>query len=143
MTGNTELMANIIAEELIKTGVKVVIKDAIEVSAEELISYEAILIGSYTWGDGELPDELLDLYDEIKNIDLTGKMIAIFGPGDSTYEHFAKAVDILEETLIKQGCKILLKGLKVDRESDEDMKIICKLYSEKLVNAIHSAYTLH
>lgn len=136
MTGTTELMANTIAEELIKSGAKVVLKDAIEVFAEELKSYENILIGSYTWGDGELPDEIVDFYEELASTDLTGKMAAVFGAGDSSYDHFARAVDIFTETLEGQGCKILLKGLKVDQESDEEIKATCRLFSEKLIKAI-------
>jgi flavodoxin I len=137
MTGTTELMAITIGEELKKCGLKVDIKDALEISAEELNSYEGILIGSYTWGNGELPDEIVDFYEDLQSVNLSGKMIAIFGAGDSSYDHFARAVDILEETLKSQGCEIVLKGLKVDRESDSDVRIICRLYSEKLIKALN------
>ncbi|WP_017753887.1 flavodoxin [Calidifontibacillus oryziterrae] len=133
MTGTTELMATTIAKELIKLGETVDQKDAMEIFVEELKSYDKILIGSYTWGDGELPDELLDFYNEVKNTDLTGKTGAVFGPGDSCYEHFARAVDILEQTLKSRGCEIITDGLKVDRESDEQIKSKCRIFSNKLV----------
>ncbi|NMD68683.1 flavodoxin [Bacillus sp. DNRA2] len=136
MTGTTEQMANIIAEELMKVDKRVVLKDSIEVQAEELISYDMILIGSYTWGDGELPDELVDFYDELRHTDLTGKIFAIFGAGDSSYTHFAKAVDILEETVKGQGGRILVDGLKTDRESEDNLNESCRLYCKKLTQAL-------
>ena len=136
MTGTTELMARTIADELAKAGNQVVVKDAIETYADELKSYERILLGSYTWGDGDLSDEITGFYDELINIDLIGKMAASFGPGDSTYEHFARAVDILEETLKKQGCEIITKGLKVDSwlEDEEEIESHCISFANKIIN---------
>src|SRR5699024_8017919 len=99
MSGTTAQMAQIITEELEKEGQSIVVKDAYDTFANELENYERIIVGSHTWGYGELSDEILDLYDELLEIDLTGKYGAVFGPGDSSYELFAEAVDILERTL--------------------------------------------
>ncbi|MBP2241767.1 flavodoxin I [Cytobacillus eiseniae] len=124
MTGTTERMARTIANELMKEGDKVVIKDAIEAYAEELKSYDRLLMGSHTWGDGELSDEIIGFYEELIHTDLTGKLAAAFGPGDSTYAQFARAVDILEDSLKNQGCEIIAEGLKVDcwLEDDQSME---------------------
>ena len=135
MTGNTEFIAELIAEELTKLGEKVDVKDAMVTFAEDLNPYDRILIGSYTWGDGDLPDEVMDFYEELKNTDLTGKTAAVFGAGDSSYNHFARAVDIFEETLRDRGCTILINGLKADRGSEEDIKTKCKEFSKKLIDA--------
>ena len=64
-------------------------------------------------------------------------MAAAFGPGDSTYEQFAKAVDILEETLKKQGCEIITKGLKVDSwsEKEDEIEANCIAFAKKLIHA--------
>lgn len=136
MTGTTELMARTIANELTKAGDKVIVKDAIETFADELKNYERILVGSYTWGDGELSDEITGFYEELVTIDLTGKIAVSFGPGDSTYEHFARAVDILEESLINQGCEIITKGLKVDSwlEDEEEIETNCVSFANKIIN---------
>lgn len=133
MTGTTEHVARSIAEAFSNAGEAVVVKDAFEVYAEELRSFDRILVGSYTWGNGELSDEILSFYDELANINLTGKLAAAFGSGDSTYEHFARAVDILEGTLRNQGCEIITKGLKVDSylESDEDIETKCLSFAKK------------
>ena len=136
MSGNTELMAHTIASELTKAGDQVTVKDAFEADAEELKSYERILVGSYTWGDGDLSDEITGFYDELATIDLTGKMAAAFGSGDTSYEHFARAVDILGEALKTQGCEILIKGLKVDSwsEDEEEIETKCRLYAKELLS---------
>lgn len=134
MSGTTEQMARIIADELMKVGDSVVVKDAIESYAEELESYDRILIGSYTWGDGDLSDEILAFYEELINTNLTGKVAASFGPGDSNYEHFGKAVEILQEALEKQGCHIIAKGLKVDTwlEDEEEIESKCISFAREI-----------
>lgn len=133
MTGTTESMAEVIQDQLMEAGENVVIKDALEVFASDLPSYGRILIGSYTWGDGDLPDEMAPFYDELSQIDLTGKLAAVFGPGDSTYVHFAHAVDLWEEVLQRQGALMVAEGLKVDRWSNEDMGAACSHYCEEIL----------
>jgi flavodoxin I len=120
MAGTAELMAHTLASELTKAGDQVTVIDAFETDAEELKSYDRILVGSYTWGEGDLSDEIISFYEELSTIDLTGKMAAAFGTGDTSYEHFARAVDILEDALKMQGCEILIKGLKVDRWLEDE-----------------------
>ena len=136
MAGTTELMANTLAGELTKAGDQVTVIDAFETDAEELKSYDRILVGSYTWGDGDLSDEIMGFYDELSTIDLTGKMATAFGSGDTSYEHFARAVDILEEALKTQGCEILIKGLKVDSwtKDEEEIETKCRLFAKELMN---------
>jgi flavodoxin I len=134
MTGTTESMAETIGKKIMQSGETVIIKDAIEVFATDLSSYDRILIGSYTWGDGDLPDEMAALYDELSEIDLTGKMAAVFGPGDSTYPHFANAVDLWENALKKQGAEILAEGLKVDRWATVDTETACSGFCERILN---------
>ena len=129
MGGTTEQMALTIADELTKAGDHVVVKDAIDTLANELESYERILIGSYTWGDGDLSDEITGFCEELSNMDLTRKMAASFGLGDSTYDRFARAVDILEEVLKNQGYDIMTEGLKVDSYLEDEAEVAAKCIS--------------
>jgi flavodoxin I len=133
MSGKTEFMANCIADTLVKKGHHVDVREAAMTFAEDLRPYETILIGSYTWGDGEIPDEAIDLFEEIENTDLTKKKVAVFGSGDSTYTHFARAVDIWEQALLEQGGKLLTQGLKVDQETEDYVREKCHLFCEQLV----------
>jgi flavodoxin I len=65
--------------------------------AEVLLQYDGILLGSYTWGDGELPFEAEDFYDQFDDLDLNGKVVGCFGSGDHAYPHFCAAVDIFQQ----------------------------------------------
>jgi flavorubredoxin len=77
MTGNTEEMANAIAEGIQEAGKALEINDIIEIpSASKLEKFDGILLGSYTWGEGDLPDEFLDIFEEMGEINLSGKKLS-------------------------------------------------------------------
>lgn len=124
MSGNTEEIA-----ELIKTGIEplgheIEMKEIENINTEILLEFDGILLGAYTWGDGELPYEVEDFYDDIENLDLTGKKAAVFGSGDHAYPKFCAAVDILEERLVACGAELIEEGLKVELapETEEDIE---------------------
>ncbi|MFS8630049.1 MAG: flavodoxin domain-containing protein, partial [Bacillales bacterium] len=99
---------------------------------------EGIILGAYTWDDGALPDEFKDLYDEMDEIDLTGKKAAAFGSGDSGYDHFCGAVDLLIEKLQERGAEVVMEGLKVEMSpSDEDIEK-CKEFGRKFVHQLEN-----
>ena len=50
---------------------------------EDVLAADNILLGTSTWGAGELQDDWYDGLDIIKGADLSGKTVAIFGCGDS------------------------------------------------------------
>ncbi|WHY88963.1 flavodoxin [Neobacillus novalis] len=114
MTGNTEELASFIGDGIQAAGATVAIKDILEVDVLDLQEYDGIILGAYTWGDGDLPDEYLDFYDEMGRLNLTGKTAAAFGSCDSSYEHRGGAVDILTEKLAELGAEVVLAGLKID-----------------------------
>jgi flavodoxin I len=114
MTGNTEELANLIGEGILSVGVTVDIKDILEVDVKDLQDYDAILLGAYTWGDGELPDEFLDFYEELDGLNLKGKIAAAFGSYDSAYGNIGRAVDILSEKLLELGAELIFDGLKIE-----------------------------
>ncbi|MDF2856877.1 MAG: flavodoxin [Neobacillus sp.] len=134
MTGNTEEMANLIGEGIQQSQITVDIKDILEVDVSELLHYDGILLGAYTWGDGELPDEFLDFYEEMEGLNLKSKVAAAFGSCDSSYEHWGGAVDILTERLLELGADVVLEGLKIDYSPTGPECIqYGKSFSEKLM----------
>lgn len=114
MSGNTEGIAKLIEEGIMEAGGQVELKEIMDAKPEDLLDYEGILLGSYTWGDGELPDEFLDFYDEMDGLDLSGKKIAVFGSGDHAYIHYCAAVDILETKVKECGAELVQEGLKIE-----------------------------
>jgi len=123
LTGNTEEMSEAIEKGLLEAGVDVVRKDGYDAKAEELLDYDGILLGAYTWGDGELPDEFLDFFEDMCELDLSGKKAAVFGSGDTSYAHYCGAVDLLEQKLQELGAEIVHESLKFEyNASDTELK---------------------
>ena len=80
-TGTCESIAQTIAEKLGVASVDVI--DASKITTEKVESYDILLLGTSTWGDGELQDDWYDAIKMIKTADLNGKIVALFGCGDS------------------------------------------------------------
>ena len=135
MGGNTEMMAEEVANGVRQEGedLEVIdIMDGIEASALE--NYDGVLLGSYTWGDGELPDDFFDFYDEMESINLTGKKAAVFGSCDSAYPNFGAAVDILMEKLRERGAEVYPQGLKVDNTPDVEEEEACRTFGKEFIS---------
>ena len=80
-TGTTESVANLIAKKL---GIaQADVHDVSKMSADVAGAYEALILGTSTWGDGELQDDWYDGIKVLKGMDLKDKIIALFGCGDS------------------------------------------------------------
>ncbi|MEI7025152.1 flavodoxin [Paenibacillus sp. y28] len=126
MTGNTQDMADAVAAGVQEAGGEIEQKDVIDASASELEQADGILLGAYTWGDGDLPDEFLDFYEEMDNVDLTGKIAAVFGSCDSAYPAYGAAVDLLIEKLRERGAVVLQEGLKIELSPSNEETEICK-----------------
>ncbi|MCD6093385.1 MAG: flavodoxin [Candidatus Omnitrophica bacterium] len=112
--GNTGQLADAVEAGLKEKGIEVVKKNVSDASVEELKDYDLILLGSSTWGNGELQDDFVSFYEKMGEVNLEGKKSAAFGPGDSTYPQFCKAVDLLEEKLKERGAQIVSESFKVD-----------------------------
>ncbi|MDR4888004.1 flavodoxin [Fredinandcohnia sp. QZ13] len=137
MSGNTELMATYIAEGVKEKGIQLDVKECFEIDPEELVNYDGIIIGSYTWGEGELPDELLDFYDEMDHLDFYLKKSAVFGSGSTLYSNYGGAVDLLVEKLKQNGADVIVEPLKIELTPTEKDEIVCKefgrQFAEKLI----------
>ncbi|MDR4227474.1 flavodoxin [Bacillus mojavensis] len=136
MSGNTEAMADLIEKGLQEAEAEVDRFEAMDIDDAELFNdYEHIILGTYTWGDGDLPDEFLDLAEEMDALDFTGKTCAVFGSGDTGYEFFCGAVDTLEEKIKDRGGEIVLPSVKVEMnpegEEEEALKEFGRQFARK------------
>jgi flavodoxin I len=123
-TGTTEKMAGVVEREMKSSGLDATAKRASDITPKELSDYEVIILGCSTWGDGELQDDFVDFEEKMRGADLKGKKGAVFGPGDSAYPQFCKAVDILEGTLKKRGATLVKNGMKTDvSEKDPESEV--------------------
>ena len=73
--------------------------------------YEVLLLGTSTWGDGELQDDWYDGVKVLKESDLKEKTIALFGCGDaeSYCDTFCDGMGIIYEDIKDSGCTIVGK----------------------------------
>ncbi|MFS0723963.1 flavodoxin [Paenibacillus sp. 1P07SE] len=131
MTGNTEEMAEAIAEGVRAGGGEPLVKSVMDASAVDLASYRGIILGAYTWGDGELPDEFLDFYEEMDEVRLDGCRCAVFGSADSSYPEFGAAVDLLAAKLQQCGAALVQEGLKIELSPSSQEKQDCVAYGKR------------
>lgn len=136
MTGNTEEISEIIAEGIREEGEELVMKSVMNADASELEQYDGILLGSYTWGDGELPDEFLDFYDDMDDIQLKHKRAAVYGSCDSSYPSHGAAVDILIDKLQDLGAEVVLPGMKIELAPTSQEKEACKQFGRQFVRQL-------
>ena len=70
MTGNTEEIADIVADKFRDLGVEVEVDECTTVDAEDFLEADIAVVATYTYGDGELPDEIVDFYEDLAGLDL-------------------------------------------------------------------------
>jgi len=111
-TGMTEEVAKAIAEKLGVSSAD--IYDVSNISADKVSPYELLILGTSTWGAGELQDDWYSAIKILKGCDLTDKEIALFGCGDSeSYsDTFCDGIGLLYDELKESGARFV--GNKVD-----------------------------
>ncbi len=77
-TGTCEAIAEKIASKL---GVEVI--NVQDLTADIVAENQNLILGTSTWGAGELQDDWYDGLNILKSADLNGKVIALFGCGDA------------------------------------------------------------
>lgn len=125
-TGNTQFIAEQILSFIQQSPVHIVMKDAFDVEPDELQDYDGILIGTYTWDGGEVPDEFMDVYEELEAIDLSGKKAFVFGSGDSYYTNtYGAGLKLFEDQLREQNAEIFAPYFLVDLAPTDDELAQC------------------
>ena len=75
-----------------------------------------------------MQDDFNTLFEDFDAIGVSGKKAACFASGDSSFEHFCGAVDVIENRLAGLGAVIMEEGLKVEGDysgSKEDVDGWC------------------
>ena len=116
-TGTCEELANQIAEKLGVSSTDVHSVD--KMTADKIKEYEVLVLGTSTWGDGELQDDWYDGVKVLKSADLSMKFVALFGCGDSdSYcDTFCDGIGVLYEDLKDSGCTFLGNKVSTDEYS--------------------------
>lgn len=105
-TGTTRNIAYRIAGAL---GVDVAdVHDVAKTAPSAVAGYDVLVLGTSTWGSGELESDWYDFLDGVEELDLRGKEAALFGCGDeSMADTFNSAVGELHRRLVKTGVRFI------------------------------------
>lgn len=105
--GNTEHVAQRIQQRFGEDQVDVY--DIADVTQLEFADYEKIILGIPTWDFGQIQSDWEEFWDDISEIDFSGKTVALFGLGDQFGygDYFLDAMGMLHDVLVEQGATII------------------------------------
>ncbi len=118
-TGNTQAAAELIEKALGNETAE--LKPISDVAYQDLTGFDLLILGSPTWGYGDLQDEWETALPDFDKVDLTGKRVALFGLGDQ--EGYPDTFD--SSRAVENGKFI---GLPLDDDNQGEMN------SERLVS---------
>ena len=103
-TGVTEEVANKISEKLDNADVY-----NIAGNLEKMNDYDVIVMGTSTWGYGDLQDDWQGVLDDMPSLNLSGKKVAYFGTGDqsSFSDTFIDGIGIIHEKIKDSGVTLI------------------------------------
>ncbi len=138
LTGSTELMAESMYDHIKEAGHDVDQKsfdfEPLD-DIQDLIDYDGVLIGSYTWDDN-VPFEAEDFYEALDYVDLTGKLLGLFGSCDSSYPVYGAALETIAEKISERGGKMYEQKLKIELEPDNEDIETCKQFADDFLNEL-------
>ena len=121
-SGNSEDLATIAEKQAKSLGISPLVKGMDEIGILDLAESKNILIFCSTWGEGEMPDNAVDLW-EAANGDsapsMEGCNFAVCALGDTSYEFFCQSGKDWDEWFEKQGATRLIDRVDCDVEYDE------------------------
>lgn len=91
-----------------QTGLATVdLHDVAYTDLKEMERYPYLILGASTWNIGHLQDDWEYKFDQLDEVDLTGKMVALYGMGDQYGypDSYVDAVGILSEKVIERGAE--------------------------------------
>ncbi|MEX2963404.1 flavodoxin [Microbulbifer sp. TYP-18] len=105
--GNTEGVALRICARL---GVeRVDLYDIADVTQLEIAGYQQLIFGIPTWDFGQLQSDWEDFWQDLQEIDFSGKTVALFGLGDQFGygDYFLDAMGMLHDVVTANGAAVV------------------------------------
>ena len=122
-TGNTEAMANAVADGVQGKGSEAVLIGPSDFSASTVAEYDAIAFGCPAMGAEQLEEaEYQPMWDDVKGV-LSGKKIALFGSygwGDGEW------MRLWEDEARDAGANLVVDSVMANNEPDDDAVEACK-----------------
>lgn len=139
LTGCNEDLAKELYQRLKAKGLSTKLIDAESADASDYLDADICLAVSYSYEnyDEIIPDEMLEIYANLGEINLTGKVFGVLGTGQDIYDDFCGAVDKFERQFEKTGAIKGSESFKIEFELCE------KEDEEKLDQFIDSIITTY
>ncbi len=99
VTGNTEQLAQMLVDSFNEQQCPVSLYNVHEFPVERIKEFDVFIVGTYTWGNGEIPSSMEQLYSRLEEIELPNLVTGVFGTGDSFFPHYCGAVDRFRDVL--------------------------------------------
>lgn len=108
-TGNTKNIAKLIAKKLDAD-----VYDVASFAIDKIANYKNLILGTSTWGIGDLQDDWESFIDKLSQANLDEKTVALFGLGDcgSYADSFVDAMGIIYKNIKDKNIKLVGKVSK-------------------------------
>jgi flavodoxin I len=136
ITGNTEELVRMVGSCFQGFSIATQIYRIEEFPTSRINEFDGLVIGTYTWGNGEIPTEMMDLYRLIESQDVHDLKTAVIGTGDSFYPSFCGAVDEFRDMLYVHTS--LVATLKVELQPRLKDYARCETLVELMTERIQS-----
>ncbi len=135
-TGNTEELIQQLYELFLVRSTPIDLYSIRQFPLTQLTEYDAVIIGTYTWGDGDIPTEMLPLYRAFENQEVSKIVTGIVGTGDRFYPEFCGAVDEFRDMLyVQTDLAVTLKVELSPQVSDLERCVkFVELFLERMKN---------
>ncbi len=113
------MAAGMIAETLTAKGHTLTIKEALEVTNDDIKAAGVVILGSCTWDyndmEGQPHEHMVEFLKNQTDISAwKDKKLAIFGLGDSSYTFFCGSVTYMETFAKRNNLTLAVSSLKID-----------------------------
>lgn len=129
-TGHTECLARMVLDAFVRQGLQPDVFRVKEFNLAELSRYDIVLVGTYTWMNGEIPKQLHGLFEAMEQQDKT-PITGVFGTGDRCFATYCGAVDLLRDML--HAKTILAATLKVEQMPSADDRPRCDAFAKSVL----------
>ena len=121
-TGNSEIVAREAEKVAKKAGLTPTVLDLSECETQTLISSPRLLIVTSTYGEGEMPDNVIELWNKCSELDnnfYEKVNYSVLALGDTSYEKFCEAGKLWDLHLNEKGAKRVLDCVECDVDFEE------------------------
>ena len=122
-TGNSELLAMDICKEGENLGLECENYGMEHIESDDFSSIENLLIVCSTWGDGEQPDNAIDLFDYVEELEageLENMKFSVLALGDTAFDLFCEAGKEWDRVLEEKGATRIYDRVDCDVDYEDD-----------------------